>query len=57
MIFFSFLGQAVGGIFPALVDVFVTLVRVEEQDVGFACFAIATVVLVVKPLNRLPVVL
>jgi hypothetical protein len=37
--------------------VFVTLVRVEEQDVGFACFAIATVVLVVKPLNRFPVVL
>lgn len=46
-----------GGIFPALVDVFVTLVRVEEQDVGFACFAIATIVLVVKPLNMFSVVL
>ena len=41
-----FAGQAVGGIFPALVDLLVTLVRVPEQDVGFACFTIATVVLV-----------
>ena len=45
-------GQAVGGIFPALVDVFVTLVRVREQDVGFACFTIATVVLVIGILGK-----
>ena len=43
-----FPGQAVGGIFPALVDLVVTLLRVREQDVGFACFTIATLVLV-KP--------
>jgi hypothetical protein len=39
-------GQAVGGVFPALVGVFVTLLRVTEQNVGFACFTIATLVLV-----------
>ena len=35
-----------GGVFPALVDLVVTLIRVKEQDVGFACFTIATLVLV-----------
>jgi hypothetical protein len=45
-------GQAVGGIFPVLVDILVTLVRVREQDVGFACFTIATLVLVLFSLQQ-----
>lgn len=38
-------GQAVGGIFPALVDLFVTGLRIKPQGVGVICFIIATLVL------------
>jgi equilibrative nucleoside transporter 1/2/3 len=39
-------GQAMGGVFPALVDIVVVAMDVEEKDVGFACFVIATLVLI-----------
>ena len=39
-------GQAVGGIFPAIVDIFFIFVDVEPKDIGFACFSIATLVLI-----------
>ncbi len=39
-------GQAMGGIFPALVDIAVVSFRVPDQDVGFYCFVTATLVLV-----------
>lgn len=38
-------GQAMGGVFPALVDIAITATKVEEKDVGFYCFLIATLVL------------
>ncbi len=40
-------GQAVGGIFPALVEVLVVAVEIAPQDIGFASFAVATFVLIV----------
>ena len=39
------LGQAIGGVFPALVDICIVSLNVKEEDVGSVCFAIATVVL------------
>jgi len=39
-------GQAMGGIFPALVDIFVVSMNIKEEDVGAACFLIATIVLI-----------
>ena len=39
------IGQAIGGVFPALVDIFIVAIQVKEEDVGAACFTIATVVL------------
>ena len=41
------IGQAIGGVFPALVDIFIVAIQVKEEDVGAACFTIATVVLLV----------
>ncbi len=38
-------GQAFGGVFPALVDIVIVSLNVKEEDVGAVCFAIATVVL------------
>ena len=40
-------GQAMGGIFPALVDITIVALDVKEKDVGPACFVVATVVLVI----------
>merc|ERR1719273_2647612 len=41
------LGQAIGGVFPALVDICIVSLDVKEEDVGAVCFAIATAVLVI----------
>ena len=41
-------GQAVGGIFPAVVDIVITSLNVQEKDIGFWCFLIATGVLMVS---------
>ena len=40
-------GQAMGGIFPSVVDIVVLAMRVKDMYVGFVCFLIATIVLVV----------
>ena len=39
------IGQAIGGVFPALVDIFIVALQVKEEDVGSTCFTIATIVL------------
>ncbi len=39
-------GQAMGGIFPAVVDIGVVSFSVPDQEVGFYCFLTATVVLI-----------
>lgn len=39
-------GQAMGGVFPALVDIGVISADVEAKDTGFACFLIATLCLI-----------
>ena len=39
-------GQAMGGIFPALVDIIVLALDVKDKNVGFVCFLIATAVLI-----------
>jgi equilibrative nucleoside transporter 1/2/3 len=41
------LGQAIGGVFPALVDICIVSIDVREEDVGAVCFAIATAVLII----------
>ena len=41
------IGQAIGGVFPALVDISIVALHVKEEDVGSACFTIATVVLII----------
>merc|ERR1719273_2086558 len=41
------IGQAIGGVFPALVDICIVSLKVKEEDVGAVCFAIATAVLVI----------
>ena len=41
------IGQAIGGVFPALVDISIVALHVEEEDVGSTCFTIATVVLII----------
>ena len=35
-------GQAMGGIFPALVDISVVAMDIKEEDVGAACFLVST---------------
>jgi equilibrative nucleoside transporter 1/2/3 len=40
-------GQAMGGIFPALVDIIVKALDVDEKNTGVACFLTATAFLVV----------
>ena len=42
----AMLGQAVGGIFPAVAVIIILALNIEEQEVGFACFLIATSFLV-----------
>ena len=32
------IGQAIGGVFPALVDIFIVALQVKEEDVGSTCF-------------------
>ncbi len=39
-------GQAMGGIFPAVVDIVTVALKVPDKDEGFYCFLIATVVLI-----------
>ncbi|TRY69151.1 hypothetical protein TCAL_02182 [Tigriopus californicus] len=39
-------GQAMGGVFPALVDIVVISANVQAKDTGFACFLIATLCLI-----------
>jgi len=41
------IGQAVGGVFPALVDIIIVSLKIKEEDVGAVCFAIATLVLLI----------
>ena len=41
-------GQAFGGVFPAVVNIIVVAMNIQEQDVGFACFLIATLVLALR---------
>ncbi len=40
-------GQAMGGIFPAVVDIGVVSFAIPDQDVGFYCFLTATILLIV----------
>ena len=40
-------GQAMGGVFPSLVDILFVSVKIEEKDVGFACFLVATMFLII----------
>ena len=39
-------GQALGGIFPAVVDLIVVGANIKAKNTGFACFLIATLVLI-----------
>ena len=41
-------GQAFGGVFPAIVDIIIVAMNIEEQNIGFACFLIATLVLFIR---------
>lgn len=41
-------GQAMGGILPALVDIIVLSLDISERDSGFACFTIATLILIMN---------
>merc|ERR1719391_153494 len=41
-------GQALGGIFPALVNIFVIAMQVSPEDIGFWCFLIAFIFVVLS---------
>ena len=39
------IGQAIGGVFPAIVDIVIVSLDVKEEDVGAICFLIASLTL------------
>ena len=41
-------GQAFGGVFPAIVDILVVAINIEPQNEGFACLLIATLSLLLR---------
>ena len=44
----TMVGQAFGGVFPAIVDILVVAINIEPQNEGFACLLIATLSLLVR---------
>merc|ERR1719412_2927606 len=41
-------GQAFGGVFPALVDILIVTINIEPENEGFACLLIATLSLMLS---------
>ena len=44
----TMVGQAFGGVFPAIVDIIIVAMDIEPQNEGFACFLIATLSLFIR---------
>ena len=44
----TMVGQAFGGVFPALVDILVVAINVEPENEGMACLIIATLSLLLR---------
>lgn len=44
----AMLGQAVGGVFPAIAVIVILALNIPEQEVGFTCFLVATGFLVIS---------
>ena len=43
----TMVGQAFGGVFPAIVDIIIVAMNIDPQHEGFACFFIATLSLLI----------